>query len=68
MQNDDWILPSEAARILNLNRSTISRQISKGAICTRADGMVRLVDVIRSRADNLYPQRVAAAAERKKGK
>ncbi|GGC70793.1 hypothetical protein [Chelatococcus reniformis] len=57
-QSNDATLISmaEAARRLGLNRSTLQRQVARGAIRSHG-GMVRLAEVLKDRANNLDPSR-----------
>ena len=57
MQHEpDTISLAEAAKRLGLNRSTLLRQLRKGVFPSH-DGRVRLDEVKKGRAENLYPGR-----------
>jgi len=49
---DKWIKPALAAKLIGVNRSTLSRQIADGSVRSK-DGKVRLMDVRADRAANI---------------
>lgn len=48
-----WISQSECARLVGRHRSTIARQVKTGAVRARADGRVRLSEVMQDRDRNV---------------
>lgn len=61
---EEMISIAAAAHKVGLNRSTLTRQVAKGAIRSHG-GKVRLSEVIEDRAKNLSPCRVARSEKRR---